>query len=172
MAPADDVVHLRRATEVERVDYLTVVASVVSADREASADELATLEELCRDAGLSDAQREAVVATAHGPDAAVVDAAIARLRRNVALRVDLVTDAIAIVFADGKVAPTESAVIARLGRALGVPQAQLGMLGRYVESVVLQRGDGGGLSRELGDGVAAARGPGVIRRVYDRFRRG
>jgi uncharacterized tellurite resistance protein B-like protein len=176
MGPGDDGDHWRSLSDSERIDYLIVVASVVAADHDVDAAELAPIEELCRALELPETARDAVLGVARRPQPAMVDASLSRLKRNVALRVELLTDVIAIVFADGKVAPGESEVVARLGRALEIPPAQIGLIGRYVESVILGRtGDEPSLSRDLGDGVAGAQrtthGPGVIRRIYGLFRR-
>jgi uncharacterized tellurite resistance protein B-like protein len=160
--------HWREIPEAERVDYLIVVASVVGADREVSASELAPLEAMCRDARLADADRERVLAIARAHDAAQVDASLARMKGDIALRVSLMTDAIVIVFADGKVAPGESELLARLGHALDLHPGQIQLIARTVEASIADARDQH-LSRELGLGVAKA-SPGVIRRLYDRFR--
>src|SRR5438132_1677600 len=91
-----------------RVDYLIVVAAV---------------EAQCADAEVSDAERARVLAIARTPDRAVIDASLARIKRDVGLRVRLLTDAITIAFADGRVAPGEGAVIEQLGCALEVAPA-------------------------------------------------
>jgi uncharacterized tellurite resistance protein B-like protein len=173
----DDAAHLARdVDEVDRVDYLHVVASLVAADRIVDDAELAPLEELCRVFAMSDDRRDAVLEAARHPDAAAVEASLARLKDKIALRVDLITDAIVIVLADGKVAAAESQELARLGRALEIAPAQIGLIARYVESVVLgDEDDERQLSRELAQGVAAAergrRGPGAIRWLHRLFRR-
>jgi uncharacterized tellurite resistance protein B-like protein len=168
----DDEERLRDVSGPERVDYATVVASLVGADRDVTDAELAPIDELCRELNLAEDERAAVLAGARSPDAARVDAAVARLQRNVALRVHLLTDAIAVVFADGAVAPGESEAIERLAHALEIPRAQIGLIARYVESVILERDDE--LSRTLDQGVASAgrtAHPGLLRRIYRRFRR-
>lgn len=160
----------RDVPAADRVDYLTVVASLVAADHEVADAELVPLEALCRELAITDAERDAVLAFARTPEPARVDASLARLKGNVALRVGLITDAIVIAFADGKVAPGESAEIARLGHALDVHEGQITLIARYVEATILGRGDPS-LSRELGDAVAQTPQPGVIRRLYDLIRR-
>jgi uncharacterized tellurite resistance protein B-like protein len=166
-SPEDDWRHVPAPS---RVDYLIVVASLVAADHEVEDAELALLEDLCRDLAVPAPGKDAVLATARTPDAARVDASLARLRSQVALRQSLLTDAIVIVFADGKVAPGESQVIAHLAEQLEVAPAQLALIARYVEAVILGK-DHQELSKQLGEGVARIH-PGVIRRLYDRFRRG
>ena len=166
----------RELPEPERIDYLTVVASVVLADQVAAAEEIAQITELCREVGLSDAGREQVLAAAKHPDPAVVDATLARLKTHIELRVSLLTDAIVIAFADGKVAATESRDISRIADALEIESGQIGLIARYVESVILER-DEQALSRELGKGVAAEHragpgvGPSAIRWLHRIFKR-
>ncbi len=165
-SPEDDWRHVPPS---ERVDYLIVVASLVTADHEVKDAELAMLEELCRDLAVPAPGKDAVLAIARTPDPAAVEASVARLKPQVALRQSLLTDAIVIVFADGKVAPGESQVIAHLAEQLEVPPAQVALIGRYVEGVILGK-DHQALSKELGEGVARLH-PGVVRRLYDRLRR-
>jgi len=158
----------------ERVDYLIVVASVVASDREVRESELRAVEELCQEAQISDSDRARVLAVAREHDRAVMAASLARIKEDVALRVRLLQDAITIVFADGKLEPGESDVIDELGRALDVAPAQIALIAREVEATILGHKDEQRLSRELGAGVAAserAHHPGVIRRLYDRFRK-
>jgi uncharacterized tellurite resistance protein B-like protein len=156
--------------EAARIEYLTVVASFVLADHEADALELGQIGEMCRTLGLSDAAKDQVLAAAKAPDASAVDAMLARLKKDIPLRVALLTDAIVIAFADGKVAPTESRDIARLADAIEIETGQVALLGRYVESVILDR-DEKQLSRELGKGVAAQHPGHVIRWLHKLFRR-
>ncbi len=158
----------------ERLDYLIVLASVIASDGHVDAAELTALEGLCRDVQIGDADRERVLASARDHDAAVVAASLARVKGDVGLRVSLLTDAITIAFADGKLAPGESDVIQQLGEALEIAPAQIALIARNVEATILGHKDDQTLSRELGTGVAAserAHHPGVIRRLYDRFRR-
>ena len=158
----------------ERLDYLIVLASVIGADGDVEPLELAALEGLCRDVQIADDDRARVLAIARDRDAAVIDASLARIKRDVGLRHSLLTDAITIVFADGKIAPGESEVIEQLGEALEIAPAQIALIARNVEATILGHKDEQALSRELGAGVAAserAHHPGVIRRLYERFRR-
>ena len=171
----------RELPEAERIDYLSVVASLVLADHEVDEKEIARLRDLCRTLGVSDAGQEAVLAAAARPEPEVLDEILARLKRNVPLRYSLLTDAVVIVFADGKVADAEPQEIARLGRALEVAPFQIGLISRYVESVILGRAghsDEQALSRELGLGLVAegrgAVGPGAaaIRWLHNALRPG
>jgi uncharacterized tellurite resistance protein B-like protein len=166
----------RELPEPERIDYLTIVASVVLADHVADADEIAQITELCHEVGLSDAGREQVLESAKHPEPSVIDATLARLKAHIDLRVSLLTDAIVIAFADGKVAATESSVISRLADALDIESGQIGLIARYVESVILER-DEQALSRELGKGIVAEHragpglGPSAIRWLHRLFKR-
>ena len=158
--------HWREIPESERLDYLIVVASGGGAARRVRDTGGAPREAMCR--GLADADRERVLAIARAHDAAQVDASLERMKGDIALRVSLMTDAIVIVFADGKVAPGESELLARIGHALDLHPGQIQLIARTVEATIAGGGDQH-LSRELGEGVAKA-SPGVIRRLYDRFR--
>jgi uncharacterized tellurite resistance protein B-like protein len=175
MKRADTDLGWRDVPASERLDYLIVVASLVAADHEVSDAELAPLEEMCQELEVAGAERDAVLAIAREPDPAVVDASLARIRQDIALRVRLLTDAITIVLADGKIGPHESEMIARLGAALETAPAQINLIARYVDASVLGHTDQPSLARALAEGVAVAERhlhpPGVIRRMFERFRR-
>ena len=156
----------RDVPEADRLDYLTVVASLVAADSHVADDELAPLEALCREL---DCDPVPVLASARTPDPAAVAAATARLARDRDLAVALLTDAVVIAFADGALAPGESRALAELEHALGLGRGQVAMVARYVESVVLGKDDAP-LSRELAAGVAAER-PGALKKLFALFRR-
>jgi uncharacterized tellurite resistance protein B-like protein len=178
MSHPDDEPHLAHdVPEAHRLDYLTVVASLVAADQEVADAELVPLKALCDELALPDAARAAVLATARKPDAAAVEQCLRRVRKHVGLRVALLSDAIVIVFADGKVTPAESQEIARLGDALGIAPAQIELVARYVESVIMgDEDEADELAEQLGKGVAAAehgaRHPGAIRWLHRLFHRG
>jgi len=171
MKRAETDVSWRDVPAAERVDYLIVVASIVAAD-EVAAGEIAPLEELCQELGVDGAARDRVLAMARQPERDVVEASLARLRGDVGLRVRLMTDAIVIAFADGRVSPQESEIVARLGEALEIAPAQIGLIARYVEEAIMGHVDEHALSRALDDGLVIARphSPGVVRRMFERFR--
>src|SRR5262249_52487513 len=89
-------------TESERIDYLTVVASLVFADGVIDEREMVRLRSLCKALALSTPGEDAVVASASGPDRGQVEKILADIKQDNALCIALLTDALIIVFADGK----------------------------------------------------------------------
>jgi tellurite resistance protein len=136
----------------KRVDYLVAVASIVYADGTASPDELAVLTMLCTVLDLTPRGVEVVVDAARRPDAARVAEIVAGLEGD-RIKHALLTDAILVAFADGRVAREESREIAEFASALGVSAAHASLIGKYVEEVIVEA-QGHELSRALSEGLA------------------
>jgi tellurite resistance protein len=146
-------------TESERTDYLMAVGSLVLADGVIDEREMARLRGLCNVLALSGAGEEAVVASASRPDRGNVEKVLASLKQDNALCVALLTDALTIVFADGKLEPAETEHVATFTRALSVPTAQAVLIARHVERVLASEADeprSGALSKDLATGFTAA----------------
>jgi len=177
MDPALD--HAARGrSESERVDYLIAVASVVLADSHIDDAELAVLRRLCRALEVSSSSEEIVVEAAKSPARAKVESILGEIRRDVALRVSLLADAILVAFADGKLDRAETTLIADFAQRLSVSTGHAVMIARYVESVLMADRPGAPravddskmLSSSLADGLTAewqARPkPAVVRWLY------
>jgi len=136
----------------KRVDYLVAVGSIVYADGAASADELAVLTMLCSVLDLTPRGIEVVLTAARRPDAARVAEIVAGLE-GAKLKQALLTDAILVAFADGRVAREESREIAEFASALGISAAEASQIGKYVEEVIVEAEDHA-LSRALAEGLA------------------
>jgi uncharacterized tellurite resistance protein B-like protein len=136
----------------KRVDYLVAVASIVYADGRATTDELAVLGMLCSVLDLTPRGVEVVVAAARRPDPARVAEIVAGLEGD-RLKHALLTDAILVAFADGRVAYEETREIAEFADALGIGIAQAALIGRYVEEIIVAA-DGHDLSKALAEGLA------------------
>jgi uncharacterized tellurite resistance protein B-like protein len=168
-------------TESERIDYLTAVASLVLADQEIDERETARLRGLCKALGVSAAGEDAVIASASAPNHKKVAEIIADIKKDNALSVALLTDALVIVFADGKLAQGETETVATLARALSVPTSQAVLIARHVEKVLAAEGNepasgqGAPLSKDLATGLtadsAALPKAGPIRWLYKKLGR-
>ncbi len=123
----------RDIPEAERIDYLTVVASMAFADHDASDDELNQVRRLCRHMELSPDGADKVLAAARDPDGTAVDAILERLRPS-DLRFALLVDAIDIAFTDREIVPSEAAEIDALAKRLDIPAAQVALLRKYVQA--------------------------------------
>jgi uncharacterized tellurite resistance protein B-like protein len=142
----------RNLPEDQRLEYLVAVASMVCADGQVAESELEVVRTLCEALAVSAETAKNVLAAARHPDRARVDATASRLRGH-PLRYALLTDAILVAFADGKVLPGESEEIAELADALGISRAHAGLIGRYVETVIVGE-EHPALSKALSDQLA------------------
>lgn len=117
--------------EPERVDYLTVAASMAFADAEVEESELERLGSLCDGLEMGPESKESVLAAAREPGAVDVDAILDRLRES-ELRFALMVDVVDIAFADGKLEAAEGAELDRIAERLDIDGSQLGMIRRFV----------------------------------------
>lgn len=151
-------------TEDERMDYLVAVASLVTIDGHADDAELERLGGLCDALAMEGAERRGVLAAARKPDAKVVDRALKGLAGRPAMSLSLLTDAIAVAFADGKLTAEEGEELARMADKLRVSHDDAMLVAKYVESLVLHHGEVAldHLAKELREALVA-RDPDGIR---------
>jgi hypothetical protein len=140
-------------TEQERRDYLAAVAAIARMDCFVEPSALGHLEEMCATLGIA-GMPAADTWPADPADRLRASRVLEQIRRN-PLRVALLSDVIALVFADARVDAAEAASIAWLAGELHVTTAEVVLIGRYVEGVVQGRADET-LSRKLADMLAAA----------------
>jgi uncharacterized tellurite resistance protein B-like protein len=160
----------RGLPEPQRIDYLTAVGSILFADGTVSESELEKLRHMCLALELSPAGVEEVIgafadaggaqlsplaAAGQQPDPARVSRIVAGYR-NKDLRFTLLTDAIVMAYADGRIDEGESEEIASWAEALQISTAQAVLIARYVAQVVSDEGEGDDkdLSKELAAGLA------------------
>ena len=125
----------------ERVDYLTIIASMAGADVSIAQEELHKLRELCRALELPERQTEQILATARRPTASI-DRHLDSLKTS-PLRFTLLSDCLSLAYADGEYAKSERKEIAALASALGVDNAQLAMLEECALSIAEAAKKGG-----------------------------
>ncbi len=140
----------------ERVDYLTMVASLASADGVVQAEELDALRALGNRLALPPEKMTDVVLAAGQREAHHSKKAIERLRGS-ELRFKLLADALAIALADGSVDPGEDEAIRGLAKQLGVRDDQLAALRKVADAVKKAAAEGASESemRHLGERCAA-----------------
>jgi len=141
----------------QRVDYLTVVASMAGADGEVVGEELGKLSEYCIALGLGANEIGRVIAAAQAPDAVRIREVTRRLRTS-PLRFTLMTDLLFMAYADDKVVDAEERELNALADALNVTSVQVSALRKYVEAVrtaANNPGVGSGDMKKLGGDVAA-----------------
>ena len=144
-------------SEQERMDYLAVVAYMAWADKITDRAELIRLSELCATLGIVGEGVRSVVAAASAPDRAQVRQALRRFRGD-SLRVALLTDLIAVTYADGRVPTGEVRTLTWISAQLNVSIEEILLIGRYVEGVVQAKPEAT-LTRILAAKIAALPGP-------------
>jgi uncharacterized tellurite resistance protein B-like protein len=167
--------HPARSLDAERrIQYMTIVAAIVYADRDIADAELRRLADLCAALDLDANSVDRVMAAAKSPAETTVAAALAAFHDS-DLRYALLSDIVTLCYADGKVSSAECDEVAELARALHISTAQAVLIGRYVEEIA-QGAEVDVLSDDLAKGLAEAEKKlpprGVIRRLWSRIRGG
>ena len=123
---------LQNYSDQEKAAYLSVIASLASADREASAAEIEFLQQLSHQAGLSGGATQQVLAAAKDSTNQSVQANLDALKGS-ELRFSLITDLISFARADGAYANDEEAMVNKIASYLGVNQQQTQALEQVVD---------------------------------------
>jgi uncharacterized tellurite resistance protein B-like protein len=114
---------LQNYSEAEKTAYLSAIASLASADRQASGAETEFLQALAQQAGLSGGATQQVLAAAQDASNQSIQQSLDTLK-NSDLRFSLVTDLISFARADGAYANDEEAMISKMSEYLGINQQQ------------------------------------------------
>ncbi|KAA9331296.1 TerB family tellurite resistance protein [Hymenobacter busanensis] len=145
---------LQQYSEAEKTAYLSVIASIASADREASAPEVEFLQQLAQTAGLSPQGTQQVVTAAQDSTNESIKANLDQLR-NSQLRFSLVKDLISFARADGAYANNEEQMVNKISAYLGVNQEQVQTLEQVADQQAAQpeeaHQEGGGLFSGISD---------------------
>ena len=123
---------LENYSDQEKAAYLSVIASLASADREASAAEVEFLQQLAHQAGLSGGATQQVLAAAKDSTNESIKANLDVLRSS-DLRFSLVTDLISFARADGAYANDEEVMINKIASYLGITAQQTQTLNQVVD---------------------------------------
>ncbi len=114
---------LQNYSEEEKTAYLSAIASLATADRQASGAETQFLQALAQQAGLSGGATQQVLAAAQDANNQSIQQSLDVLK-NSDLRFSLVTDLISFARADGSYANDEEAMIAKMSQYLGINPEQ------------------------------------------------
>ena len=123
---------LQNYSDSEKAAYLSVIASLASADREASATETEFLQQLAHQAGLSGGATQQVLAAAKDATNESIKGHLDTLRGS-DLRYSLVTDLISFARADGAYANDEEAMVNKISAYLGITPQQTQTLNQVVD---------------------------------------
>ena len=114
---------LQNYSEDEKTAYLSSIASLATADRQASPAEGQFLQALCQQAGLSAESTQQVAAAAQDSSNESIQQHLDVLK-NSDLRYSLITDLISFSRADGSYSNDEEAMVNKMSQYLGVNQQQ------------------------------------------------
>lgn len=117
----------------ERVDYLTVVASMAMVDGVVRAEEVDRLDALCTQFALEPGDAASVAEAAQHPDAVQVRALLERLASS-DLRFTLVADLVGMALADDEYAGTEREEVRAVAEILGVADEQIAAIEAWAAS--------------------------------------
>ena len=114
---------LQNYSEAEKTAYLSAIASLATADRQASGAEGQFLQALAQQAGLSGGATQQVLAAAQDANNQSIQQHLDVLKGS-DLRFSLVTDLISFARADGSYANDEEAMIGKMSQYLGINSEQ------------------------------------------------
>ncbi|MGB8194902.1 MAG: TerB family tellurite resistance protein [Chitinophagaceae bacterium] len=123
---------LQNYSDMEKGAYLGAIASIATADHQASEEELEYLMALAESAGLSDQQKEVVTRAATDLSPDELQRCI-EILKNSELRYSLVTDLISFAKADQQYTEDEKANIERIAQQLNINKQQFSLLDEFTE---------------------------------------
>jgi len=121
----------------EKGAYLGAIASIATADREASPEELEYIDHLCEAAQLSEKQRGAVRQAATELTGEELNRCLDILKGS-ELKYSLVTDLMAFAKSDNNYSEKEEENITKISRYLGIDQKQFSLLDQFADESVHQ----------------------------------
>lgn len=175
-------------SDKEKGAYLGAIASLATADHQASAEEMEYMEELCQAAKLSPEQTGAVRQAATELSGEELNRCLDVLK-NSELKYSLVTDLMAFAKADNDYSEAEEQNIQKISQYLGVDQQQFSLLDQFSKQATTETRQqapsqqnflGGGLKEKmqgagintgsLMKGVLAIAAPMILSRMFSRRR--
>ena len=123
---------LQNYSEAEKTAYLSAIAALATADRQASAPEEEFLQRLTQQAGLSQAAAQQVLQAAQDSTNQSIQQNLDALKGS-DLRFSLITDLISFARADGAYSNEEEAMVSKMASYLGVNPEQKATLENVVD---------------------------------------
>jgi uncharacterized tellurite resistance protein B-like protein len=117
-------------SDLEKGAYLGAIASIATADRQATPDELDHINELCAAANLSDQQQQAVTRAATELSGEELNRCLDILKTS-ELKYSLVTDLMAFAKTDQEYSEEEEQSIQKISNYLGLDQKQFSLLDQF-----------------------------------------
>lgn len=122
-------------SDLEKGAYLGAIASIATADRSASEEEITHIEELCDAAGLSSEQKDLVIQAATELSGEELNRCLDILKSS-DLKYSLITDLIAFAKTDDTYSGEEEQNVQKIAQYLGVNQKQFSLLDQFAEKAV------------------------------------
>jgi uncharacterized tellurite resistance protein B-like protein len=123
---------LKDYSDQEKTAYIASIASIATADREATEEEIEFIQALADTAGLSPADEQGVLQSARDTTNASLPQHLSILK-NSNLRFSLITDIISFAKADGHYTPQEEAKIKGIASYLNINETQFSTLNHVVD---------------------------------------
>lgn len=124
-------------SDMEKGAYLGAIASIATADREASPEEIEYIEHLCDAAKLSPQQKQVVVQAATELKGDELNKCLDVLKKS-ELKYSLIADLMAFAKSDDNYSEEEEQTITRISEYLGVDQKQFSLLDQFAGESVNQ----------------------------------
>ena len=125
---------LQGHSEKEKAAYLGAIASIATADKQASPEELEYIANLCEAASLPDELNQRVLNAAKEVSGDELKRSLDILK-NSELKYSLITDLMAFAKSDNNYSEEEGQYVQRVAQYLGVDQKQLSLLNQFADSV-------------------------------------
>jgi len=142
-------------SDLEKGAYLGAIASIATADREASSEELEYIGNLCDAAKLSTQQKQVVLEASTELKGEELNRCLDVLKKS-ELKYSLVADLMAFAKSDDNYSEEEQQYIAKISQYLGLDQKQFSLLDQFAEESTTQTEPttqqgilGGGLGSKL-----------------------
>ncbi len=119
-------------TDIEKGAYLRAIASIATADRHASPEEIQSISALCDSAGLSAQQKQAVINAANEESGEDLPQSLDILK-NSQLKYSLITDLIAFAKSDNNYSEAEQQSIQKIAQYIQVAPQQFSVLNEVAE---------------------------------------
>lgn len=154
---AEQTTILEGYSDMEKGAYLGAIASLATADREASEEELAYIGQLCVAASLSPEQQEVVQKAATEMTGEELNRCLDVLKKS-ELRFSLITDLMAFAKSDNDYSEAEEQNIQKISSYLGLDPQQVSLLDQFSKQTTEAQGEpaqavqnflGGGLKEKL-----------------------
>ncbi len=121
--------------EDEKVDYLSIVASIAAADGRVSDDEITQMRQYCETIEIGGIGIGMILNAVEDPSVIDVPVVLERLSHT-ELKFTLLSDMLFMAYADGVVSPGEREEIEKIAVALGISRDQIAAIDRYIKNVL------------------------------------